>query len=596
MKSMQFSKKSPNKGPFVLLPSTSNPPASRRPLLKHRVGAVGGAALLAAGAAWAQVSPTPPANAGSLLEDIERQRSPSAAPPRGPALSVPQPLDPSAAPSATFKVERFTFSGNTQLTSSELEAALAAYVKAPIQFRDLQEAANVVAKVYADAGWLARAFIPRQDITEGTVRLQVIEAKYGGSRIDGEFSHASRAQIQGLVNQRNIAGRVLSTAELERSLLLADDLPGVSVTGSLMAGQNTGETDVLIRVEDTPKVTGQVQVDNHGNASTGVNQLSLNTAINGLTGHGDQLSVFGLKTQGLSFARASYSRPVGHQGLSLSAHYSALDYTIVDPDLAALEGSGSAHTWGLEATQALRRSRRTNVLASLSYTNKSFDNRAGGVSTSEYTVDAVALSLTASHSDQWQGGGYTTLNLTPRLGRADYGRLPTYERIIDATTQSGGQYAKLGFSLARQQNLPKKFSLYGHVRGQVASKNLDASERFYLGGPYGVRAYANSEGGGSQAVLASIELRYQLMPTLQLAAFYDAGRVEVNKFNTHAAAADPNHHTLQGAGFGLSWRGPHNIALMATWAARVGDNPLAQEGDPGHAGRYRFRLNAVVGL
>lgn len=99
---------------------------------------------------------------------------------------------------------------------------------------------------------MARAFIPRQDITEGTVRIHIIEAVYGGSKIEGKFNHASSAQIQGTVNAQNAQGQALSLEDVERGLLLADDLSGVSVVGSLVAGENTQETDVLIYAEDSP--------------------------------------------------------------------------------------------------------------------------------------------------------------------------------------------------------------------------------------------------------------------------------------------------------------------------------------------------------
>jgi len=413
--------------------------------IKSFVGFLGGAALLVASPVFAQVPPVPPVNAGSLLEEVERQRPPPQAPRQGPALNIPQPLAPSAAPTAAFTVKQFTFAGNTKVRGAALEAALAGYLNRPIEFKDLQEAANVVAETYAKDGWLARAFVPRQDITEGTVQIQIIEAVYGGSRIDGEFTNASRERVQATVDDQNVEGEVLSLTDVERGLLLADDMPGVSVVGSLVAGENTQETDVLINVEDTQWITGRVQVDNQGNKSTGENEVSINSSINGLTGNADQFNVYGLYTEGLSFVSASYSVPLLYRGLRLGASYSTLGYRIVDKDLAALEGSGFANTWGIEVTQPLVRSRNTNVFARLGYTNKLFDNRAGQVSTSEYTVDVVALELTATHLDSLGGGGYTTLSLTPSVGNVDYSRVPGTERLIKATTQSDGQYAKLRY-------------------------------------------------------------------------------------------------------------------------------------------------------
>jgi len=564
------------------------------------IGSVVASALLLAIHTTAQAQVAPPVNAGSLLEEVERQRPAPAAPRQGPALNVPPLLEPSAAPTAEFTVKDFTFTGNTKVKPSVLQAALASYLNRPIQFKDLQEAANVVADTYAERGWLARAFIPRQDITEGTVRIHIIEAVYGGSRLEGEFDHASRERVQATVDDQNVKGEVLSLTDVERGLLLADDLPGVSVVGSLVAGENTQETDVLINVEDAPWITGRVQVDNQGNKSTGENEVSVNTAINGLTGHADQLNVYGLYTEGLSFISASYSVPLSYRGLRLGASYSTLGYRIIDEDLAASEGSGFANTWGLDLSQPLIRSRNTNVLAKLSYTNKLFDNRAGKVSTSEYTVDVVALALTATHLDSLGGGGYTTLTLTPSVGNVDYSLSPAITRNeIAATTRTEGQYAKLRYGLSRQQNLPNNFSLYANLRGQFASKNLDSSERFYLGGPYGVRAYPNNEGGGSQGTLFSFEVRYNVISALQLAAFYDVGEVLINKFNDYPRAAVLNSGTLQGAGLSVSWSAPYNVLLNATWATRIGNNPFANAqglDSDGSLDKNRFWLNASIGF
>jgi len=543
--------------------------------------------------------PQPPVNAGSLLEEVERQRPPATAPRTGPALTVPPLAPPSGGPSVEFTVTRFTFAGNTKVSSERLSQALADYLNRPITFEQLQEATNVVAETYAQAGWLARAFLPRQDITEGVVRIQVIEAVYGGSIIDGEFSHVAQSQVQGIMDAQVQAGEVLSLIDVERALLLADDVPGITVVGSLTAGQDTGQTDVLVDVQDTPLFSGLAQVDNQGNKSTGQNEVSVNANINGLAGWGDQATIYGLYTEGLSFVSVGYSVPVLYSGLRLGANYSTLGYRIIDSDLQAAKGSGYANTWSVEATQPLMRSRNTNVFARLAYTSKQFDNRAGTITTSNYTVDQVALNLTASHLDTFGGGGYTVLTLTPSVGDVNYGKSPDYARLVSLTTQSEGNYAKLRYGLSRQQSLSSQWSVFANWRGQIASKNLDSSERFYLGGPYGVRAYPNNEGGGSQGNLLSLELRYNPWQALQLAGFWDIGHIEVNKSNNFLGAAQPNSGTLQGVGVSVSWQAPYNIVLNATWAVQVGSNPFANtfgQNQDGSSANNRFWLNASVGF
>ena len=558
--------------------------------------------MISASVAWAQVPPIPqpPAvDAGSLLEEVERQRPPAATPRTGPVLDVPPLLAPTGGPSVQFTVNRFEFEGNTKVSSERLGQALGDYVKQPITFEQLQEATNVVANTYAQAGWLARAFLPRQDITDGVVRIQVIEAVYGGSLVDGEFSHASRSRVEGMMAAQIETGQLLSLKDVERALLLADDIPGISVVGSLTAGKETGQTDVLVSVEDTPLFIGRLQVDNQGNKSTGENEVSLNANLNGLAGWGDQASIYGLYTEGLSFVSVGYSVPVFYSGLRLGASYSTLGYRIIDSDLAGAQGSGFANTWTVDATQPLVRSRNTNVFGRLAYTSKQFDNRAGQITTSNYTVDQVLFNLTATHLDTFGGGGYTVLTLTPSVGDVSYGGSPDYATLVSLTTRSEGNYTKLRYGLSRQQNLSGQWSMFVNWRGQVASKNLDSSERFYLGGPYGVRAYPNNEGGGSQGNLLSLELRYSPWQELQLAGFWDIGNVEVNKTNNFPGAAALNSGTLQGLGLSLSWQAPYNILINATWAIQVGSNPFANNvglNQDGSSSNNRFWLNASIGF
>jgi hemolysin activation/secretion protein len=110
------------------------------------------------------------------------------------------------------------------------------------------------------------------------------------------------------------------------------------------------------------------------------------------------------------------------------------------------------------------------------------------------------------------------------------------------------------------------------VNGQYALQNLDASEKFFLGGPSGVRGYPVSEGGGSQGHLGTVELRTKLPKNWELRLFYDSGRVKQN-IKDYAGAPTPNWLNYRSHGASLIWQAPRNITLTATLAQRIGDNP-----------------------
>lgn len=123
-----------------------------------------------------------------------------------------------------------------------------------------------------------------------------------------------------------------------------------------------------------------------------------------------------------------------------------------------------------------------------------------------------------------------------------------------ATTQTAGQYAKLRYSLSRQQVIVDNLAFYAALSGQKASKNLDSSEKFYLGGAYGVRAYPTSEAGGSEGSLVNLELRWRLPQGFNLTGFYDWGHVKINKDKSFTGASALNAYDLKGAGLTLGWQ------------------------------------------
>jgi hemolysin activation/secretion protein len=149
-----------------------------------------------------------------------------------------------------------------------------------------------------------------------------------------------------------------------------------------------------------------------------------------------------------------------------------------------------------------------------------------------------------------------------------------------ATTDTAGSYRRITLQIARQQALTDVFSLYGSVQGQFADKNLDSSEKLYLGGPGGVRAYPVNEAGGSEGYLASLETRAHLPAGFDFTTFFDYGSVRVNRDNDFAGAADPNRLTLKGVGLAAGWTAPFGLNLKATFARRLGSNP-----DPTSTGR-----------
>jgi hemolysin activation/secretion protein len=541
---------------------------------------------------------TPP-SAGSLQQQIERDQQ--GAQPR-------QQIQPSAqaAPQAppvgqTVTVRAFKFKGNTLLSSEELSAALAGLVGRPLDFARLQSSAVTVTDYYRDKGWVVQAYLPEQDIGKGEVTIAIVEAVFGQARITGQAAKRLDSQtVLDIFARHQPSGQFLSMTALGRALLLADDLPGVAVSGTLTAGQQNGQTDLLVQLADEPWLSGSLSLDNTGSVSTGSLRSQAAISLSSPSGRGDAANLSLMSAQGTRYGRVGYSLPLGSDGWRIGVNASRLDYELISEAYKSLNASGNSSTTGLELSYPLLRSRALNVAATLSADHKKYFNVSGGATSSAYRNVPLSLGLSGSSFDALGGGGANALSVVLTEGRLNLGGSPT--QASDATTtRTAGTYAKLRYALSRQQQISTGVSLYAALAGQWANKNLDSSEKFYLGGSTGVRAYPSSEGGGSTGQMLNVELRWQLPEGLSLTGFYDHGRVTQNVSNDFAGAPAVNRFALKGAGLALGWRHNSGLALQATYARRIGQNPNAITTDvnrgadqDGTLQRDRFWLTASV--
>ena len=541
---------------------------------------------------------TPP-SAGTLQQQIERDQ-PGAqprpqAPPRGKAAPEAPPVG------QTVTVRSFKFKGNTLLTSEALSAALAGLVGRPIDFARLQSSAAAVTDYYRANGWVVQAYLPEQDLGQGEVTIAIVEAVFGQARISGQEAQRVESQtVLDIFARQQPSGQFLSMTALDRALLLADDLPGVSVSGTLAPGPQNGQTDLLVQLADEPWLSGSVSLDNTGSVSTGSLRSQAGLNLSSPSGRGDAANLSLMWAQGTRYGRVGYSLPLGSDGWRIGANASRLDYELISDAYKSLNASGQSITTGLELSYPLLRSRALNLSATLSADQKKFFNVSGGATSSDYSNVPVSLGLSGSSFDAWGGGGAHALSVALTEGKLNLSGSPT-EASDASTTRTAGTYAKLRYALSRQQQVSEGLSLYGSLSGQWASKNLDSSEKFYLGGSSGVRAYPSSEGGGTLGHMLNVELRWQLPQGLSLAGFYDHGSVTQNVNNDFAGAPAINHFALKGAGVSMGWRHGSGLLLQATYARRIGRNPNAITTDvnrgadqDGTLHRDRFWLTASM--
>ncbi len=528
--------------------------------------------LLIAMAFIAQAQAQSLPDAGSLRQQLEQNRPPPPAQATLPAKSAePPPL--SSLKGVVVTVLAFRFSGNTLLASEPLQAAVASFLNRPLDYSQLQGAAAAVAEVYRKAGWVVRAYLPEQDIVGGVVNIRIVEAVFGGTKIEGAApQRVSLARIQAILNAHQKVGEFLNADELDRALLVAGDLPGVGVSGTLRDGARPGETDLVLRVTDALPIKGNVSADNNGSRSTGTSRLNADLYFNSLLGQGDQISSSFILSEGSNYLRVGATFPVGPKGWRVGANTSALTYRIVAPEFAALNATGSSYSGGIEANYPLIRTQQQNLYFNANADHKTYDNQSNGAVSSHYNANTVSLGLSGNRVDNLGGGGSNNASAVMTMGQLDLGGSPN-QAADAASARTEGVFNKLHYSLSRQQVLDNNWSLYAALSGQWADTNLDSSEKFYLGGASGVRAYPANEVGGAIGQLFNLEVRRRMSQGFTLSGFYDYGQVLVNRNNDFTGALLANNLVLRGAGLALDWQQGAGVNLKATWARRMGDNP-----------------------
>lgn len=512
---------------------------------------------------------------------------------------MPAPPPMQDVPGMAVTVKHFRFQGNTLLGDAVLQQAVAPFLDRPLAFQDLQNAALAVAAAYRQAGWIVRAYLPRQEIDGGIVTIQVVEAVFGGVHTQPGTAPTVRMPLERIVpyvTRAQPIGAPLNADALDRALLVIDDLPGVTAAGNLAAGQRETETDLVMKLGDEPLLTGDAGIDNTGNRSTGAARAALNLAVNSPLHLGDQAVANLIHSEGSDYVRLAYSLPLGSGGWRAGVSGSHLSYRLTADEFAALHAKGSSNTAGMDASYPLLRSRLRNLYLQLNYDEKRFDNTANGATSSNYKIRAFSAGLTGNLFDSLGGGGANAASLSIMHGKLDLDGSPN--QLADAaTTRAAGNFTKVRYYASRQQALTETLSLYGALSGQQASKNLDSSEKFYLGGNYGVRAYPASEAGGSDGQLVNLELRWRLPADVNLTGFFDWGHVKVNHDNDINGAARVNGYSLKGAGLAVSWTSSFRLNLKAAWARRIGSNPnpnLNGSDQDGSLRKNRFWLQASL--
>ena len=527
-----------------------------------------------------------PPSAGSQIQQIPPVPVPQKAAP-GIRIEPSSATTTAAAETVKITVNRIEVSGAVTYSAVELLALTGFVPGSELSLADLRGMAAKITDRYRSAGFfVAQAYLPAQEIKDGVVAIVVAEGQYGKIIVRNQgllSTDLVSSQLDGIRT-----GDTVALLPLESGLLRLSDIPGVAVTSTLVPGASVGASDLIVDVQPGQRLTGSIDADNGGNRYTGEYRLGATVNLNNAAGRGDVASLRVLTSgAGLNYARAAYQMQFGRATAGLA--YSWLGYEL-GREFSSLQANGTARIASIYGSYPLIRGRDTNLSALLAFDFKTFQDRVDATQTvTDKKAQALMATLRGDHRDALGGGGLSSYSLTGTAGNIDI-QTPGPRAFDAAAAQTNGRYAKLGFGAMRLQSVTDSISLYAGINGQVASKNLDISEKMELGGMNGVRAYPEGEAYADQGYVVTVEARLQLpkfssdLPgQVQLIGFVDAGSVTINK-NPGAWAVGNNRRSLSAAGVGLNWSAYNNFTVRTSYARKIGNDTATSA--PDKSGRF----------
>jgi hemolysin activation/secretion protein len=418
--------------------------------------------------------------------------------------------------------------------------------------------AQALTERYRKDGYiLSRVVVPPQTIKDGRLHLTAIEGKIGDVETDLPESLQTdlvKAQVKTLTAQDGPA----QLKDLERALLILNDLPGAQISSALSPGDRPG-TSKLTLTGTEKTVEGRAAIDNYGSKYLGPWQGAALLALNNLRGKHDRIELQagaaprGTSKPELGFLGLKFTEPLGDAGtfLETSTFYAA---TQPGEILKDLDVRGSSEFASLGLKHPILRGREHSLWGRIAFDARSVQSESAVDIPRQDDLRVVRLGLTETFLTTNWGLAHNVLDLEVSKGIGGLGASKAGDPYL-TRAEGKPQFLKMVLEGQRLQALTGKLNALFGIKGQKSSDPLLTAEEVGLGGfggGYG-RGYDPSEIAGDDALAGKLELQWNtpepvsFIDGYQVYGFYDIGAV----WNQDASDPSLAKRSLASTGAGL---------------------------------------------
>jgi len=445
---------------------------------------------------------------------------PPAPTPTAPGTALPALPPPGAEmPNRSVAITAVSVEGVTAFPLPEITALTQGLTGPAVPLPKVDAARQAILLQYRSAGYVLTTVSASLDQSH-RLRFIITEGRIASVKLDGDIGPAG-VQVLRFLN-RLTEHVPIDAATLERYLLLAQDVPGISLRAVLQPSTDEPGALTLIAQVSRHAVSGVASFDNRAFDQTGpVEGLGV-LDFNSFTEYGEktEISYYHTFPNSQNFGQFSEEFFIGGSGLKLRMYAGV--------GLSQPEGGGPGgleqldyrgHTKVLGATLSYpvirARQQTLNVNLTMDALESAVDDNTS--LTGPATFDSLRVlraGVDYALSDLWLGAARSAVNaLTARVshGLHALGAAPNGE--VDAPrTNERTDFTKINFEISRTQTLfapweGSSVALMGLLAGQWADQVLPPSEQFYLGGTRFTRGYYSGQIPGDKALAATAELQ-----------------------------------------------------------------------------------------
>ena len=478
---------------------------------------------------------------------------------------------PRAVDEIEFSISSVRVAGATYFPAAEVNALFASLLGRKIVLQDLRDAAQKLEDRYrAEGFFLTRVFVPPQKVKDGVLEVQVLEGYIGDVFVDGPNPASTRLieEIMAPVSKE----RPAKFNQLERRMLLINDIPGLSGSTVLQQGGALGSSEMLV---SAVKVPNQYRATFSNTSSEIIGPLAYSlggTIFQPFKRPGSldiTLSASGQRLKELRSANMRYAMPVGGRGI-LGSFGGLIAFARPGGAVVDLDVRSRVMSINGRLRLPLIRSRENSIYLDLGMAlNRNKTSILGEpLSDDRSTVAEATLSLQQS---TWLNGD-TNISVSIFQGLPIFGANGATAPLASVTGFEP-KFLKLVYTLQRNQPISSRISAQFNIQGQYTPHRLSSGETISFGGSAIGRGYDPSVIGGETGIGLSGELRYALpyasdaiIEGVQLYTFADYARATA--FGSEIIDRQSNKLSSIGIGLRVTLIRRFNLDIQGAQARR----------------------------